>query len=321
MIKADLKKAFFYENNRIIMGTVQLGLDYGVNTIGQPTEDETFKMLRYALDNGLNSVDTAPVYGESETRIGKFIKETKAQNICVTTKLEAQSFPDETWDDEDALCQKVREEFNCSCRNLNLKRIPVYILHFADQSFRNDGIILKELVKMKKEGYIEYIGTSLYTGEELEKCIDDKTIDLVQIPFSILDRRLLESGLLSRAKKRGLMVFARSIYLQGLVFMPPTLIPIRLGRAKKALDGLRQLADSHNMSISELCLRYVLSISEISSAVIGMESLKQLKENIKIASLGLLDRYILKDIEKLRQMPSDLIDIRSWNQSSSFRRN
>lgn len=301
-----------YGISKITLGTAQFGFKYGINSQGQPTQDEAFRMLRYAFANNVNAVDTAPNYGNSQRIIGELMRIDKAWETFTITKLEAQSFPDEVWDDKKALSEKVEKEFWLSCVNLNVRKIPAYLLHFADQAFRDGGVILDILVKLKRQGYIEFIGTSLYTGEELERCIDDKRIDVVQLPFSILDRRLLESGLLRKANERGLIIFARSVFFQGLIFMDR--LPIKLWNAREVIRKLYRLAFLCGMSVNELCLRYVLSINEVSSAVIGVDNIEQLKENIRVASLGPLDKDVLKEIEKLLQMPAELIDIRSWGQ-------
>lgn len=308
-----------YKVSKIILGAAQLGLHYGINSVSQPTEDEVFRILKYAFVNGLNAIDTSPIYGSSERRIGEFIKGIDARKIFMITRLEAQDFPKKTWGDKKALSQRVEKEFRLSCANLNLTKIPAYILHFTDQAFKNDGVILDELMKIKKKGYIEFIGTSLYTSEELERCIADKRIDIVQIPFSILDRRLLESGLLSKARERGLIVFARSVYLQGLVFMHR--LPTELNNARETINSLHLLADSYDLSISELCLRYAFSVNEIPLVTTGVDNLEQMKENVGLVSLGLFGKSILKEIERLPQMPPELIDVRSWSQSYNFRRN
>lgn len=308
--------------SKITLGTAQLGLHYGINSVGQPTEDEAFEILKYAFANGLRAIDTSPIYGDSEKRIGKFIKEISNQEIFVITKLEAQEFPEEIWDNRKTLSKRIDKEFKLSRINLNLRRIPVYILHYAEQAFKNNGMVLDKLVEMRKRGYIRFTGTSLYTGEELERCIDDERIDVVQIPFSILDRRLMESGLLNKAYKKGLIIFARSVFLQGLVFMDR--LPIGLSNARETISGLHYLTNRYDMSIAELCLRYALSVNEISSVVVGADSLKQMKENIesiKIASLSPFRKDILKEIGKLSQMPNELIDIRSWSPSYNFTRN
>ncbi len=327
--------------SKLTLGTAQLGLDYGINfSQGQPSEKESQKILKYAFANGINAIDTSPNYGDSERRIGKFmetIMETIDNNrsiaslscflvgqkdidAFVITKLDAQDFSEKLWKDKKALLQRVENELIESNMNFPLVEISAYLLHFADQAFRDGGVVLDILVKLKRQGFINLIGTSLYTADELERCIDDKRIDVVQLPFSILDRRLLESGLLRKARERGLVIFARSVFLQGLVFMQQ--LPFGKGfnnaKATMAVSGLNRLAEFCDMSVNELCLRYVLSINEVSSAVIGVDSLKQLKENIRVASLGLLDKDIMKEIERLPQMPAELVDIRSWGQRFDF---
>lgn len=303
--------------SKLTLGTAQLGFNYGVNNLqGQPTEKESHEILKYAFVNGINTIDTSPNYGNSERIIGQFIKQNKLWERFLITKLDAQEFPDELWDDESTLYRRTATELWSSCIRLGSVKVSAYILHFVDQAFKNNGMILDVLTELKKRHYVEFIGTSLYTTAELERCIDDKRIEVVQLPFSILDRRLLESGLLKKASERDLVIFARSVFLQGLVFMDR--LPVKLWSAREVIRKLYRLAYICHMSVNELCLRYVLSINEISSVVIGVDSLKQLKENIKVASLGPLDKDILKEIERLSQMPADLIDIRSWGQRFDF---
>jgi len=306
-----------YNVTKITLGTAQLGLSYGINPIDQVSTDaEVREILKYAFANGINSIDTAPNYRDSERRIGEFIRQNELSRLFLITRLGAQDFLEEIWESKNLLSLRVGNELRLSCMRLGLARIPTYIVHFADQAFRDDGAILGILTKLKGKGFIEFIGTSLYTDGELERCIGDKRIDVVQIPFNVLDRRLLESGLLGRASERGLIIFARSVFLQGLVFMQ--YLPLELRNARETIGGLHHLANNHHMSIAELCLRYVLSINEISSAVIGVDNLDQLKENVRIASSGPLDKDILKEIERLPQMPADLVDIRSWGQRFDF---
>lgn len=306
--------------HKLGLGTAQLSLVYSMQMTRELTEDEAFCVLKYALDNGINLIDTAPIYGSSERRIGKAMQETDAE-VCVVTKLEAQEFPEEIWTDKDALSRRVREEFEGSCANLRLERISGYMLHFVAQALRNDGMVLDELVRMKGAGCIEFTGTSLYTSEELERCLDDKRIDAIQAPFSILDRRLAESGLLSRASKKGLTVFTRSTYLQGLLLINLDELPVHLKKAKQVLHNVHVLAKGCGMSVAELCLRYAFSVNEISSVVVGVASLQQLKEAVRIAALGPLEKGILREVESLPQMPADLIDVRSWSQNYDFKRN
>ena len=68
--------------SKITLGTAQLGFDYGIsNKKGKPTDDQSYRILQTALDNGITSFDTAPVYGNSENLIGNFLKNKYSQPI------------------------------------------------------------------------------------------------------------------------------------------------------------------------------------------------------------------------------------------------
>jgi aryl-alcohol dehydrogenase-like predicted oxidoreductase len=302
-----------YKLSRFTIGTVQLGKTYGIDTLGKPSDKEAQSILKYGLDNGINVFDTAPDYGDSEEIIGKFLSSCPKHDICVATKLDCHYYDKDIWENKEIISSKIREDFNLSCRKLGLDKIPAYLVHHAPSAFKNNAVVLDALNKIKCEGKIGSIGVSLYTGDELKRCTEDKRVETVQIPFNILDRRLAVSGLLGRAKKRGLIVFARSTYLQGLLLMEPERIPEHLSEAVSPIKELRRIAKESSRSIKELCLKYVLSLSEIDSIVVGINSIEQIEENIKIFDSKPLDKEVIEAINKIPIPPEDILNPGNWD--------
>lgn len=302
-----------YNLSRFTIGTVQLGKTYGIDTLGKPSDEEAQSILKYSMDNGINVFDTAPDYGDSEKIIGKFLSSHPKPDTCVVTKLDCHYYDKDIWENKEIISRKIREDFNLSCRKLGLDKLPVYLVHHAPAAFKNDGIVLDVLNEIKSEGKIGSAGVSLYTGDELKRCIDDRRVGVVQIPFNILDRRLAVSGLLDMAKKRGLAVFARSTYLQGLLLMEPERIPEHLNEAVGPVKELRSIAEKSGRSIKELCLKYVLSLSGIDSIVVGINSIEQIRENIKVFDSGPLDKEIIEAVDRIPIPPEDILNPGNWN--------
>lgn len=303
-----------YRLSQFTVGTVQIGKTYGIDTLGKPSDEEARSILKYALDNGINVFDTAPDYGDSEEIIGNFLSNYHRSDIYVVTKLNCHFYDKNIWENKEIISKKIREDFNLSCKKLGLNKIPIYLVHSAHSAFRNNGVVLDILTEIKHEGKIGSVGVSIYTGDELKKCIEDERVEVVQIPFNILDRRLSVSGLLEMAKKRGLAVFARSTYLQGLLLMEPERIPKHLGEAVKFIEELRRIARISGRSIKELCLKYVLFVNGIDSIVVGINSIEQIKENIKVFDSKPLKKETIKAIDRIPIPPEYILNPGMWGE-------
>ncbi len=297
--------------SRFTIGTVQIGTTYGIDTLGKPSDKEAQSILKYSVDNGINVFDTGLDYGDSEELIGKFLSSHPKSDTSVVTKLECH-YDKDIWEKKEIISGKIREDFNLSRKKLGLDKIPVYLVHNAPAAFKNDGIVLDVLTEIKSEGKIGSVGVSLYTGDELKRCIDDRRVEAVQIPFNILDRRLAASGLLDMAGNKGLPVFARSTYLQGLLLMEPERIPKYLNEAVGPVKELRSIAQESGRNVKELCLKYVLSVNGIDSIVVGINSVEQIKENIKVFDSGPLDKEIIEAVDKIPVPSEDILNPGNW---------
>lgn len=296
--------------SRFTIGCVQIGLTYGIDSLGKPPLEKSIEILSYAVNNGINVFDTSPIYGDSEEIIGDFLKRSGKENKFISTKLE--KIPAEVWDNNNLLSDKIRYEFNLSCKKLGVDKIAIYFVHVSSDAFKNNGKVLDTLCALKAEGMIDSVGVSIYSEDEFKQCIEDKRIDIVQAPFNILDRRLDRSKMIQEAEKRNLYVCARSIYLQGLLLMKTDKIPDYLREAKKFIKKLNEISEYSGYGIKELCVKYVLEVKGISSIVIGINSLEQLKENISLFNSKPLDLETIKAINDLPVPPDYILDPRMW---------
>lgn len=278
--------------NKLSLGTVQFGLPYGIsNKGGKVSREEAFEILEYAHREGIDTLDTAHSYGESEKTIGEFISKS-GRNFNIISKL-----PDLSSHNS----KDVEKCFSETLERLKQPKIYGYMVHKFDNIFK-DRSVLDGLESLKKKGLVQKIGVSIYTTEELEHLLSNNMrFDILQFPYSIFDRRF--ESYLRLLNENNIEVYARSVFLQGLVFLRPPDLPTDLIKAGEYITRLQNLASEHNISVNGLCLNFALLNTHIDKVIIGVESLVHLRKNIKdIESIekvknmrGILDNLYIKD--------------------------
>lgn len=226
---------------RVGLGTAQFGLEYGItNAAGRVDESTVAEILAAARDRGMDLLDTAHLYGRSETVLGR-VGSDDFRIVTKTPKL--AGFRDST----DAVAT-LRSAFGESLASLGMARIHGLLLHDAQDLLGPLGQTLWQAMReLREAGLVERIGVSVYDGVQIDRAIQGFDLDLVQLPLNPLDRRLIDGGQLGRLAERGVEVHARSLFLQGLILanpakIPPWLDPVRSGvidlQARFAAAGL-----------------------------------------------------------------------------------
>jgi len=259
---------------KIALGTAQIGLNYGIhNKSGKPSEAEAFSILNTAYDNGIEVLDTAYAYGDSEERIGQYINSTK-RNFKICTKL--PHIPNQ---------KNVSYYINESLKRLSKTKIDFYLLHNIIQV--NNKKIIDDLFRFKKDGSIDKIGVSVYDVNDVEIVLEKGIFDCIQIPMNIFDRRLLKSGHLEKIKNQNLEIFIRSIYLQGLFFLELNKINEVLSvwdryacPLQSYLKSLNDFSHEFNTSIQDLILGWFKYNEYGNYIIIGVETNAQLQNNL-----------------------------------------
>ena len=268
--------------SQITLGTVQLGMNYGIaNEGGQPDTEKSFDMLSCALENGINSLDTARVYGNSEDVIGQFFKEKAVTDLpFITSKLKVGLPADAPSKDVEA---KMYESVETSLSTLGIKKLDCLLLHTAGDMTTYGDTVPKVLENMVKSGYTSRVGVSVYTSDELDIMLQNDLYEATQIPMSLFDQKLINNGYLRRLKEKNIAVFVRSVFLQGLFFLDPEKItdPLLIQYAKPYIEKLREYCANENMSIAEFAISYVRDIEGVTSLVLGADTREQVLENIK----------------------------------------
>jgi len=259
--------------NRLALGTVQFGQDYGVaNRSGRVSFEQIKECLSIAHLNGVDALDTAISYGESESVMGQI----GIEKFRVITKLPEvpQGIDVQDW---------IKSRVFQSLSRLNISSAYGLLLHRPQQLHSPIGNnILFALEDLKKVGLIKKIGVSIYNPEDLLGLPLTK-FDIVQAPYNILDVRLFTSGLAQKLKDLGMELHTRSAFLQGLLLMPKKDRPPKFMRWGDLWSKWDTWLSEEGISARQACLSFVLSKKEIDRVIVGFDSAIQLKQLLEIA--------------------------------------
>ena len=264
---------------KLALGTVQFGQSYGVaNKVGQVPAAEAKAILEYAASNGIDMLDTAIGYGDSEQRLG----EIGISDWQVVSKIPA--VPDGCGDIGNWVIKSVQG----SLQRLGIRRLYAVLLHKPQQLLGVDGgQILAGMQQLKESGLVQKIGVSIYDPAELDDLFRGYEFDVVQAPFNLLDRRLIDSGWMSRLATKGTELHVRSIFLQGLLLMPPEDRPAKFNRWQVHWSAYDAWLRSAEVTPLQACVRYSLSFPEVARVIVGVETTGQLQAIVE-ATGGLL---------------------------------
>lgn len=284
------------------LGTVQFGLQYGVaNSGGQVTPVEGHKIISLARTNGINVLDTAIAYGESEAVLGGI----DIKDFRVVTKL--PHLPQA----EDNIDRWARNQVEGSCARLKQSQIYGLLVHRAqDLLGPASQLLIDVLTKLKEAGTVQKIGVSIYSPEELAEIYKRVNIDLVQAPLNILDRRIQTSGWLGRLRDDGVEIHTRSVFLQGLLLMERNKIPKKFARWSKLWDRWHRWLGDAGISPLAACLGYPLGLKEVDQIIVGVDTAAQLSEIIQASKAS----QIFLDNSFSSVVDLDLINPSRWGQ-------
>lgn len=267
--------------SKISIGTVQFGIDYGINAMGgQVKPKEVKKILSYAHLKDIDLLDTAPAYGNSEKILGKM----NVSNFKVVTKTRH-------FDSLEIINNDVKlliNDFHHSLKDLKKDSVYGVLIHNADDLLKPGAEkLFEKLQELKQAEKIVKIGVSAYNHSQLQSILDNFDIDLVQMPFNILDRRMINSGMLAKLRTKGIEVHARSVFLQGLLLMSEQNRPNKFNHWSGLWRIWHKWLDDNQITALEATIRHAISMPEISKVLVGVDTLDQLKE-IVMASTGIL---------------------------------
>jgi len=292
------------------LGTVQLGMDYGITgKTDKPSESYAYEILNTAIKNGVNTLDTANNYGDSERVIGKWLSsiDTTSRPVIIT-KIGPFDHSSEA-----ALREDIRRQAQMSLVTLGVDTVDVMMLHNFEDYLADPEVVIEEFKKIKEEGKARLIATSAYSEHDY-RAIAVSGFEAVQIPLNVFDHTRINDGGIGALAEAGVAIFARSVFLQGLVFMNPDTLQPKMRFAEDALRKYLAIAEKFDMSPDVLAVSFALSIPGVTSVVLGCQTPEQVVANAEMTDKT---RVLTRDeMDEIRNAFEDIeravVDPRLW---------
>lgn len=281
------------------LGTVQLGMNYGINNPdGKPDQATANAILDCAIENGINVLDTAGAYGDSECIIGNWLKTVPSEKrpfiVTKATNLQHGSYR--------VVKEDLQNRVAASKQRLGVDQLDMLMLHKFDDYLCDKDHVRQAMEELKADGDIRFTGASAYSNHDYGE-IAETGFDATQIPINLFDWTQIENGGIKKLEESGMMVFVRSVYLQGLIFKDPDALDTKMEFARDTLVKFRQLCSKYRLSPAALALSYAFSLPGVTSLVLGSEKVSQVQENV-----ALMDQIVQLTPEQLAEIRTSFMD-------------
>jgi aryl-alcohol dehydrogenase-like predicted oxidoreductase len=286
---------------KLALGTVQFGLNYGIaNQSGQVSLPMVAQIISLAREHHIDVIDTAAAYGDSEVTLGR----VGVQGFRIVTKL--SPLP-ETLNDVGVWARRQLTE---SLERLRVQSIHGLLLHRASDLLGPQGRqLFRVLEDLRASGQVSKIGVSIYSPAELDHVLQLGRIDLVQVPFNLIDRRLQTSGWLKRLKDGQVEIHVRSAFLQGLLLTPVDRIPAKFSPWSTIWQSWAGWQERTGCSALGACLAFPHSCAEVDRIVVGVDSPDHLTQ-----ILGALDAGVPRDWPDIACDDERLVHPSRWSE-------
>ena len=284
------------------LGTVEIGLDYGISEHGEarrPTEQDAHDLLHFAVDHGINLIDTARAYGDAEAIIGRALKNRRSEYILASKVMPRPEAP-----------SLVRTQLEESLAALQTDHVDIMMIHSRAEQIEPDTETLALIAQAQRDGLVRFIGTSVYGPDAAARAIECGWFDCVEVGYNALDRRI-ESRVLDLAERRDVGVIARSVLLKGALSERYTFLPESLAPLKHCVSELASIAGSVQ-KLPELAYRYVCNRPVPHSALAGTASRAELAACISYLESGPLSADQISAIQSVRLEDETLMNPGNW---------
>jgi aryl-alcohol dehydrogenase-like predicted oxidoreductase len=291
----------------ICLGTAQIGMNYGIaNQSGILSQTQVNDIIECSVSNNIMTFDTAQSYGNAELKLGNSFKNYDCKTIKVITKLDP-SF-------SHLNKSKVIETIGNSIKRLNVKKIYGFLAHNIDTMCKN--FFLDAVLEAQDKKLIEKFGVSVYSPEEALVALSNPEIDLLQIPFNMIDSRWINDGIIDEAKSKNVELFFRSIFLQGFFFLNEDQLVVK--NMSWAIPHHRQilkLIKSSGDTIQDTTFSVLSNVSKNANIIVGVDNIMHLRSNLssfnKMKSTN-IDYYKNAWWEQLPNFPERLLNPTLW---------
>jgi aryl-alcohol dehydrogenase-like predicted oxidoreductase len=296
---------------KLCLGTAQFGLAYGItNTNGQVSQAEVKALLEKAASEGLTFLDTAQAYGDAETVLGRTLAPDHGFKLISKLQSQRQS---RFGADDSLIWEKA---FGLSLVRLGEPCLDALLLHSAGDLRKPGGEHLQEwLFSLRERGLVRRLGVSIYESCDLDG-ISPELLDLVQLPLSLYDQRLLSDGTIARLRAQGTAVHARSLFLQGLLLTPKVNWPGWVAASDREHHAtLEKVAANRGSTLLECAVGFARDQEDLEAVVLGVCSQSELEQLLQAWNNS--SPWNGREWNQWSLGRSEILDPRSWPQSKT----
>ncbi|TSC71913.1 MAG: oxidoreductase, aryl-alcohol dehydrogenase-like [Parcubacteria group bacterium Gr01-1014_38] len=291
------------------LGTVELGMKYGIGAEAPPPKDEAIALLNYAVEKGITYIDTARSYGVAEELIGESGIGEKP-GVIIGTKCGAFYENGEDPRGEE-LARRLTEEVDASLRALRRQTIDFLQVYGVSADIIVRGELMEALKSLKQRGKVRYFGAATRGEEAPLAVIESKFFQAVQVAVSILDQRMRDR-VLAEAFAEGYGVVARSVFLKGALTPRRDFLPKHLDVLRARADAIEEYVTQQGLTLREAAIRFVLSIPEVSTLLVGTTKKEHIDEALAHIEKGVLPAPIMGELGAFRLDDEQLVDPKLW---------
>lgn len=285
-------------------------MEYGISTGGasvKPLARDAGRILNMALDLGINYIDTARAYGNSEAIIGQALKKRRKEFI-LASKVQCQMDPaSRSGSLRDCITSSVQD----SLAALQTDVIDIMQIHSAPVGLIQTGEVAGILHELQRAGDIRFIGVTVYGEESAIEAMRAGTYDCIQLAYNILDRTP-ELHVFPAAQAGDIGIIARSVLLKGALSYRYRHLPETLSDLKSAIVRIAAAAENGSMSLPEIAFRFVLGQPIVSSALVGASTVGELEAAVSFSDRGPLPEDVLAEIEAIRVDRPEQLNPANW---------
>lgn len=277
----------------IALGTVSLGLDYGIEApgeFGRPAEADAIRLLQQAADAGISLFDTAPAYGESERLLGQALRSYPQCYIAtkVPVPMDANGSPMRNT----PLRRAVQGSMENSLHALQRNVLDIVQIHNATADIIAQGEMAEALLQAQKQGKVRFLGASVYGEEAALAAVEAGCFDVIQVAYNVLDQRMARR-VFPAAERAGVGILVRSALLKGALTAKARWLPPELAELRQAAERAMDILAGSWQSLPEAALRFCLSAPQVATVLIGARTPEELRPALAAAEAGPLSEEVL----------------------------
>ncbi|MDT7041851.1 aldo/keto reductase [Candidatus Nitronereus thalassa] len=272
--------------SEIALGTVELGLDYGIpmpGAYGRPETSDAVRLISQAAESGINLFDTAPNYGTSESLLGSVLNDRP--DCVIATKVNIPVDANRNLRRGQEFEKSINESLDNSRRQLRRDTLDIVQIHNATVEVLESNEWQTIMARTTEQGKVRVWGASVYTEEEALSAIRLGLCSLIQVPYNLLDQKMAER-VFPLAEQAGVAIMVRSVFLKGVLTEKAQWLPATLEPLKNSAEKICGYLEGSWRDVSRMALRFCVSTPGVTTALVGLRTQAELQETLDSIECG-----------------------------------